>query len=273
MKDHLRQLIAERAGPLQKLCAAREYLQAHMLQSLQDAGVFRHWAFVGGTALRFLFSIPRFSEDLDFSQVPSAPMPDFNRAMKVIASDFEAEGYEVSLAIKSDKAVASASAKFPGLLHELGLSQQRSQVLSIKVEVDTNPPSGAGMATSLVRRLGFTLNMTHHDRASLLAGKVHTLFSRSYTKGRDLYDLIWYLSDRDWPPPNIPLLVAALVQTGWTGPVPDLVTWRGILAERLSSINWVTARAEIAPFLERDADRALVTRENVMGLLDPRGLS
>ena len=62
MKDHLRQIVAERPGPLQKVCAVREYLQTRMLQTLQEAGAFRHWAFVGGTALRFLYSIPRFSD-------------------------------------------------------------------------------------------------------------------------------------------------------------------------------------------------------------------
>ena len=44
-----------------------------------------------------------------------------------------------------------------------------------------------------------TLRLHHHDRASLLAGKLHAILQRPYTKGRDLYDLIWYLSDPTWP--------------------------------------------------------------------------
>lgn len=238
-----------------------------MLRSLQEAGAYRHWAFVGGTALRFLFSLPRFSEDLDFSSLPSESAPGFRDAMSRITRDFEAEGYQVTASVRTGKTVASAFVKFPGLLYELGLSRLPSQVLSIKVEVDTNPPPGAVVETTLVRRLGLTLNLTHYDRASLLAGKLHALLSRSYTKGRDLYDLVWYLSDRDWPSPNIGMLVAALAQTGWTGPIPTLDTWRGILADRLSSANWRAALADVAPFLERDAERDLVTRETVMRLL------
>lgn len=64
-----------------------------------------------------------------------------------------------------------------------------------------------------------TLRLHHHDRAALLAGKLHALLQRPYTKGRDLYDLIWYLSDSAWPAPNLTLLNAALRQTGWGGDV------------------------------------------------------
>jgi hypothetical protein len=237
---------------------------------LQEAGMFRHWAFVGGTALRFLYSIPRFSEDLDFSKVLAAPLPDFRNSVARIKTGFEAEGYSVALAVKSDKTVASAFVKFPGLLHELGLSPHPSQILSIKVEVDTNPPAGAVLETTLVRRLGLTLNLTHYDKASLLAGKVHALLTRTYTKGRDLYDLIWYLADPGWPGPNMILLAAALEQTGWTGPVPTDATWRSVLAERLASVNWRAAQADVSPFLEREADRNLVTRDNAMDLLNSR---
>jgi hypothetical protein len=46
---------------------AREYLQARTLLALQQAGAMIPMAFQGGTALRFLFGLPRFSEDLDFA--------------------------------------------------------------------------------------------------------------------------------------------------------------------------------------------------------------
>ncbi|MGA2973885.1 MAG: nucleotidyl transferase AbiEii/AbiGii toxin family protein [Spirochaetia bacterium] len=270
MRDYLRQIVAERTGALQKICAAREYLQARMLQMLQEMGAFRHWAFVGGMALRFLYSIPRFSEDLDFSHVRTAPSLDFRNAVIRIKAGFEAEAYSVGLTVKADRTVASAFVKFPGLLYELDLSPHPSQVLSIKLEIDTNPPAGAVLDKTLVRRLGMTLNLTHYDKGSLLAGKLHALLTRSYTKGRDLFDLIWYLADHSWPAPNLDLLAAALAQTGWTGPVPTADTWRRLIAERLASVNWRAAQADVEPFLEREADRGLVVRENVMALLMPK---
>jgi hypothetical protein len=206
----------------------------------------------------------------DFAKVLAAPSLELREAVMRIKAGFEAEAHSIALAVKADKTVASAFVKFPGLLYELGLSPHPSQVVSIKLEVDTNPPAGAALETTLVRRLGMTLNLTHYDKASLLAGKLHALLTRKYTKGRDLYDLIWYLADRDWPAPNLDLLAASLAQTGWTGPIPAADTWRSVLAEKLAFVNWRAAQADVEPFLERRVDRGLVTRENVLALLMPK---
>lgn len=64
------------------------------------------------------------------------------------------------------------------------------------------------------------LNLLHYDKSSLLAGKLHAVLTRKYTKGRDLYDLMWYLSDPTWPAPNLIQLNNALKQTGWNKTMP-----------------------------------------------------
>jgi hypothetical protein len=92
-----------------------------------------------------------------------------------------------------------------------------SQIISIKIEIDTNPLAGARTETTILRRF-FLLNIMHYDKSSLLAGKLYALLTRAYTKGRDLFDLVWYLSDPQWPAPNIPQLNNALERFGWTGP-------------------------------------------------------
>src|SRR4030067_3635034 len=84
------------------------------------------------------------------------------------------------------------------------------------MEGDTHPPAGAVLMTTLVRRY-VTLQLQHHDKASWLAGKLHAILQRPYLKGRDLYDLAWYLSDPEWPEPNLELLNNALRQTGRQG--------------------------------------------------------
>jgi predicted nucleotidyltransferase component of viral defense system len=267
VKDHLRQLAESVQGDTnQKICIAREYLQARILQSFQEDGVFARWAFQGGTALRFLFSLPRFSEDLDFALIRSGEDAIFERAVQRVQTAFQAEGYEIDIKSKPEKTVAAAFIGFPGLLYELGLSRQRRQIFSVKVEVDTNPPAGAGTDTTLVRR-HVTLNLHHYDKASLLAGKVHALLSRPWCKGRDLYDLVWYLADRTWPEPNLPLLNSALSQTGWTGPELGAGNWRGILADHLNSLDWDAARADVLPFLERPREVDLIRPEHLIRLL------
>jgi hypothetical protein len=142
-------------------------------------------------------------------------------------------------------------------------------MLAVKLEVDTNPPQGAMLATTVVRRF-VTLQLQHHDRASLLAGKLHAVLQRPYVKGRDLYDLIWYLSDPGWPAPNLILLNNALRQTGWVGPTLVDSNWRGIVRERVATVEWGLVSDDVRPFLEPEANAELLTMENLLRLLgDP----
>lgn len=268
MKDYLRQWVAGAPGELLQRSLAREYLQARMLQALQDSGAFLNWVFHGGTALRFLYAMPRYSEDLDFSLLDPSRDSEFRNLLGAAHRMFEAEGYQLSIKVNDRKTVHSGFVRFRGLLYELGLSGRPSETLSIKVELDTNPPQGARWETTLIRR-HVTLNLPHHDKASLLAGKLHAILSRPYVKGRDLYDLVWYLSDPSWPAPNLELLHNALAQTGWKGPRLTARTWKRVLSEHLKPIDWRQARQDVAPFLERESDLALLTLENCLKLLRP----
>ena len=266
MKAYLRQLTDAWPDPGTRPLLVREYLQARILQALQDRGVFQRWAFLGGTALRLLYGLPRFSEDLDFSLISAGAEPGFREALLDVRRALVREGYLVEGTIKDEKTVAAAFVKFPGLLHELGLSPRATATLSIKVEVDTNPPSGAAIETTMVRR-HVTLNLCHHDKASLLAGKLHAILNRPWAKGRDLYDLAWYLADRTWPVPNLVLLNAALVQTGWSGPMMTSGNWTQEVRARLAALDWTRAQADVRPFLEHARDMQLVSRDALERLL------
>lgn len=266
MKDHLRDLVDRHGGDTnQKLCIAREYLQARILQSLQEDGVFTRWAFQGGTALRFLYAMPRFSEDLDFAVVQSGVEAGMDSAVRRVESSLAAEGYTLSIKPKTDKTVATTFIRFAGLPYELELSPHADQVLSVRVEVDTNPPDGATLATTMVRR-HILLHLQHYDRSSLLAGKLHAVLSRPWCKGRDLFDLAWYLADREWPEPNIPFLGAALKQTGWTGPAISSSNWRFVTAEKLEEVDWSQAREDVRPFLERPQDVEMLAPDELKRL-------
>ncbi len=266
MKDYLKQLISEEKAGVPKRGIVREYLQARILQSLQDSGAFLDWAFHGGTALRFLYSIPRYSEDLDFALLDPLRAHRFQEHLDRLKSVFEAENYPVDLKVNDRKTVVSAFVRFPGLLYELGISPHKNEVISVKMEVDTNPPPGAGTESTLIRRY-VTLNLLHHDRASLFAGKLHAVLTRRYTKGRDLYDLFWYLAGRDWPPPNLTLLNSALKQTGGVGPEIDISNWKLPVIERVKKMDWDRALSDLRPFLERQNDLKILTKENVLKLL------
>jgi hypothetical protein len=199
------------------------------------------------------------------------PGYDFRGFLDSIRADLEREGYRVEVGKPSDrKVVHSAFVRFPGLLHEMGLSGHREEALSVKLEVDTRPPHGAGLETTVVRR-HVLLRLQHHDRASLLAGKLHAILQRPWPKGRDFYDLVWYLSDRTWPGPNLVLLNNALEHTGWGSPPLTEATWVEAVRDRLHSVRWDALAADAGPLLESPEERALLTRETVTRLLDARG--
>jgi predicted nucleotidyltransferase component of viral defense system len=265
MKEQLVRLLEAATTAEHKRLLVREYLQVRLLGLLQELGAFQRAAFLGGTALRFLFGLPRFSEDLDFSTTRADPGFPLERMAAKTARRLSGEGYEVAVKTHTG-VVASCFLRFPSLLHELKLSPHPTEVISVKLEVDTNPPGGAVLQHTLIRRHGL-LNLLHYDRPSLLAGKLHAVLARRFTKGRDLYDLLWYLADPQWPPPNLQLLNNALEQTSWGGPRLDGGSWRRVVAARLEQVDWAAAVRDVRPFLERQAEAGLLTREHLLNLL------
>ncbi len=264
MKDHLRRLVRD-ADPLHGRNVLREYLQARVLEGLQRAGAFTSLAFQGGTALRFLYGLPRYSEDLDFSLEGDRERYDLRGWLASIGRQLRREGYTVRSTLRARTAVHAAWLRFPGILYENGLSAHREEALAIKIDVDSNPPGGASTETRLVRR-HVTLRLWHHDPASLLAGKLHAVLRRPFAKGRDVYDLGWYLSDPDWPPPNLKLLNHALRQSDEGGASMTEDTWRASVTQRLEELPWERLTADVAPFLEGSG--TMPRRDDLLALLD-----
>jgi predicted nucleotidyltransferase component of viral defense system len=267
MKDHLAALVQPASSPLEARNLAREYLQALILQGLQRLGALSALAFHGGTALRFLYSLPRYSEDLDFALEKRNASYDFRAHLQGIRKDLERQGYEIALKVNDHKTVHSAFVRFTGLAYDLKLTPHRDEVLAVKIEVDTNPPDGAILTTSLVRR-HVLLNLQHHDRASLLAGKLHAVLQRPFVKGRDTYDLLWYLSDREWPAPNLVLLNRALEQTNWSGSVPTPDNWRSLARAKIEASSWGQIVGDVRPFLASQDELNLLTKENLLRVLE-----
>jgi len=237
MKAVLRELCIDAETPLLAQHRVREYVQARILQSLNRTGGMESLAFHGGTALRFLYGIPRYSEDLDFALERAREQYDFRALLLQIRDDFAKDDMEVEIKMSDKGVVHKAFVRLRGLLYELGLSPHPTQVLAVKLEVDTNPPPGAGLTTTALVRY-VPLAIQHHNRASLFAGKLHAVLQRSYPKGRDIFDLWWYLTQPDWPEPNLTQLNAALTQSDWSGPKLSTDNWRTFVHQRVSDLDW-----------------------------------
>jgi predicted nucleotidyltransferase component of viral defense system len=266
MKDHLLQTVL--AQPVERRSnLAREYLQLYLLRLMHDAGSTGDLAFVGGTALRLLHRLPRFSEDLDFCHEPLPKRTKFDAAalFDTIERGLSKAGYDVTVKAKPDRTVANAFFRFQGLPREAGWSRDPHLALSIKVDADLRPPKGAVVETTLVQRF-FPVSLRHYDLPSLFAGKLHAILARRWAKGRDWFDLVWYLTEKTGLEPNLGLLENALKQTK-TAALPR-EGWRGAVRRRLETLDWKAIISDLRPFVERQSDLELLSREAIYKLLE-----
>jgi predicted nucleotidyltransferase component of viral defense system len=238
-----------------ELNAIKEILQEITLCALARTDFFKNAAFMGGTCLRILHGLPRFSEDLDFSLLSPDATFAWESTLRHLSLEFDA--YNLHLETKdrsaADQAVKKAFLKEDSFGKVLQLSYERNrsdtQKILIKLEVDTNPPAGA-TSESLMVRFPFPFSVHVHDLPSLCAGKCHALLCREYVKGRDWFDLLWYVSQEIIP--NLDLLQAGLQQQGpWQGQSIDVSQeWlKNSLANKIESIDWHAAKREVLPFL------------------------
>lgn len=263
----------------EELNAIREILQELILAGLARTDFFTKAAFHGGTQLRIFEGIRRYSEDLDFALV----VPNLKFSLKgyldKVAKELESVGVELEVKDKSkaDDAVKKGFLKENSLVRLLELHYVGGKgawgtpaKTLIKLEVDANPPSGAGYQAQTVL-FPYPASVRCFDRSSSFAGKLHALLCRTYVKGRDWFDLIWYASVH--AKANCTLLSSALNQQGpWTG---QRVTADGrwVRRELLSVIermDWDAAREDVRRFVYAN-DRSsldLWTRDFFTSLAD-----
>ena len=185
--------------------ALREILQELALLGLWRSKFFEHAAFYGGTALRVLHGLDRFSEDIDFSLL--APDPGFSLGQygESLAREIGSFGFRVDFEqreLARRTAIESAFLKADTLEQLLVIEadprllagRHPGSTLRIKLEVDTDPPGGFETESRyLLRPIAFAVRA--YSLPDLLAGKLHAILCRKWgtrVKGRDWYDLVWY---------------------------------------------------------------------------------
>jgi len=256
MIDLLRQRLQTYAAgnALQEEQALKEILQELALYALWRGGLFEVAAFQGGTSLRILHGLPRFSEDLDFILLKPDPAFQWQPYFANLTEVLTQFGIRCELTERSqmDKAVRLAMLKDNSLGRQLDLSffdATTPAKLKVKLEIDTNPPAGTGTSWQY---LDFPLDfeVCAQDLPSNYALKLHALLCRPYLKGRDWFDFAWYCKQKTRP--NLPHLANALNQTGpWQGqsPLVDAQWLADALHAKIKTINWSLAAQDVAPFL------------------------
>lgn len=186
--------------------AMKEIIQEIVLCGLSRGGFFDEAAFYGGTALRIFYGLNRFSEDLDFALLEPNLKFDLSKYFSYIEKEVQAYGLNLTISEKAktqESNITSAFLKGDTKEHILiffpNENMQNTTSLKnikIKFEVDVNPPAGAKYDLKY-KLLPSPHQVRLYDESSLFAGKIHAILCRNWnyrTKGRDLYDYIFYLA-------------------------------------------------------------------------------
>lgn len=270
MKDYIKEIVDEKFSLQDNRNRIREYIQQFLLYILYKKKLYKDLVFVGGTALRFLYQIKRFSENLDFSLSYKAKEYDFKNILKTAEKEFIASGYKIEIKYDMSKNVHNAFLKFPGLLFEYGSSAHKDEKISIKIEIDTNPPEGGREEVTLYNSV-FMFYILHYDLASLFAGKLHALLCRECSKGRDWYDLLWYLTTFKELEPNFVMLNNAIGQTMRKPFQIDRKNWKDKLRGAIDNFDIKKAKNDVWRFLESPEEIELLSKKNLCQLLDVYG--
>ncbi len=243
------------ASKRDELNALKEIVQEIALCALARADFFKIAAFQGGSCLRILHKLNRFSEDLDFIM----RMPDKTFIWEPFLKELQFEftlydlAFEVIDRSKADQAVKLAFLKDNSFGKVLFFKHPRSssdkQSIQIKLEIDTNPPLGSLFENNFLD-FPYTFSITTQDLPSLFASKCHALLCRPYVKGRDWYDFIWYISKKIIP--NYVHLSYALEQMGpWYGQKINVTSkWLiAALQDKVVTIDWQDAKRDTENFL------------------------
>lgn len=204
MFDYIKLFLQEKetASTIFKRNLVKEYLQVLILSFLYSHENYRNLVFYGGSSLRHCYGLPRLSEDLDFV--------DIEKRIHLIgmAEDlrkFFANKYRIKVDAKVQK--FRCTLKFP-ILHVLNLaSPQESNLLFSKIEVysEFGFCKEYGTEVKPLFKFGEALLLRTFDLPTLMATKIRAIMHRKWerttknggilaeVKGRDYYDLMWYL--------------------------------------------------------------------------------
>lgn len=242
--------------------ALKEILQEVALAGLSRAGFFKKAAFQGGTCLRIVHTLPRFSEDLDFMLIHPDPTFSIQSYLAAMKEELLAYGFEFKIQDRSQlsQAVKAGFLKSDswGSVLEFRFAQTGRRVskkITIKMELDSTPPVGSEFKNQVVE-FPYTFSLLCQDLPSLFAGKSHALLCRPFVKGRDWFDFLWYV--RKKVRPNFEFLKNALAQQGpWQEKTlkVDEKWYRARMEEKIQSLDWKKVSDDVRRFLRpADAD-------------------
>lgn len=187
--------------------AIKEELQYHALNFIYHHPEYHDWIMYGGSALRICYGLNRMSVDLDFEVKQQCADAFLNKLKKKIERHFTA-----SYAFSPD-ALTVKIVRGRGLLlrfvvgDELSLGHPSKQV-HIKIDLNHFAADKTVIERIPVNYGQLAFVITTYNLSALMASKIAAILLRGkrgvgkaiYTeKGRDIYDLLWYMGKKIVP--------------------------------------------------------------------------
>ena len=254
--------------------ALREIMQEIALLGLWRSKFFERAAFYGGTALRILYDLDRFSEDLDFSLLKPDKHFDHSFYDEALKKELRSFGFNVDIEnrAKSEKTAVQSTflkANTRNQMLTMDLDKNfikqipRNQKLKIKLEIDTDPPPGFSTAIKYLL-LPIPFSIKTFSLPDLFAGKMHAVLCRGWKsriKGRDWYDFVWFAANH--PELHLFHLEQRMRQTGhWEKKtIFTAEDFHRKLSQRINQINIEQARKDVEPFVKNIESLSLWSRD------------
>ena len=225
----------------------KEYLQLLILDHLATTPYINKMSFIGGTNLRLIQGIDRFSEDLDFD-CKDLSEDEFMAMTDSVVQYLRKNNLEVETRDKPNPKLTAfrRNLYFPQMLFDLGLTGHKEERLLMKIEAQDQGVQYQPVVAN-INRMGFFFGIQVPPLDVLCVMKFAAILARQ--KGRDFYDTIFLLSKAK---PNLPFLQA---RTGIT----SLEELKTTIAERLKEVDLNQKRRDFMHLLfnESNADRIL----------------
>jgi len=170
----------------------KEYIQLLILDYLSTTAYVKKMVFIGGTNLRLVKGIDRFSEDIDFD-CKNLSEDEFIKMTDDVLSYLKQNGYNAEIKDRKNLKLKAfrRSIYFPEFLFDLGLSGHRAERFLIKIEGQDQLITYEPVIAN-IKACGFYFPFPVPPDEVLCSMKISALLSRS--KGRDFYDTMFLLA-------------------------------------------------------------------------------
>lgn len=183
----------------------KDTLQAFVLDFIYNHPTYRRMTFYGGTCLHVIYGLNRLSEDLDFDNSIHLDVGQLASDLVKYLNKYFGIQSITAKAQEGTRGILRVTLRFP-VLYELGLSSHSSEALHLKLELSHHKQI-AEIRFTPVLSYGRSLVAAHFSLETMMAGKMLACLERSFmrgktgieVKGRDYYDLLWFMQQQVWP--------------------------------------------------------------------------